>query len=225
MTNPFDDDLYKNDLIIQMVATKKYMIFRDGIDAFNRSYNISWDSVNVYGRQDSIQTYQATGEVINLTWPLKPGTDPETFDEQLRAILALGKFVRPQYNTEVLKSESGIELGRRSSIIEAPLLYIRYRNLIVEEYSPDGLGTKLLIAPSSLSVDYGDRAREVEVGNRGKLIVPKRIVISLSGAVINTEPKYYSPESTVVVPDEDSSGTGGQDTDQQAGNEKNIIGQ
>ena len=87
--NPFSEN--KNDLIIQMVANGKYLIFRDGIDNFDRSYSVQWESVNVYGRQDAIQTYQSTGETVNLSWPLKPGTNPAEYNDQLEAILALGK--------------------------------------------------------------------------------------------------------------------------------------
>ena len=65
MTNPFDEN--PNDLVIQMIASGKYLVFRDGIDNFSRSYNINWESVDVFGRQDAIQTYQSTGETINLS--------------------------------------------------------------------------------------------------------------------------------------------------------------
>ena len=87
--DPFTSETHENDLIIQMVATGKYLLFKDGIDSFSRSYNISWESVSVYGRQDAIQTYQSTGETINLTFPLKPGDNPEVFNMQLEALLAL----------------------------------------------------------------------------------------------------------------------------------------
>lgn len=174
MTNPFEDN--PNDLVIQMVATGKYLIFRDGIDDFSRSYNINWESVDVYGRQDSIQTYQSTGETIDLSWPLKPGTDPCRYEDQLKAILALGKFARPQYSN--------------GSIIESPLLRIKFRNLIVQDYP----NTPVLIAPNSITVAYGDRARDVVVGQSTRLVVPKRINISLGGAIINTTPKYYTPK-------------------------------
>lgn len=174
MTNPFEEN--PNDLVIQMVATGKYLIFRDGIDDFSRSYNISWESVDVYGRQDAIQTYQATGETINLSWPLKPGTDPCQYEEKLKAILALGKFARPQYSN--------------GSIIESPLLRIKFRNLIVQDYP----STPVLIAPNSITVTYGDRARDVQVDASTKLVIPKRINITLGGAIINTTPKYYTPK-------------------------------
>ena len=182
VSDPFTSEQHVNDLIIQMVATGKYLIFRDGIDSFSRSYNLNWDSVSVYGRQDAIQTYQSTGETINLDFPLKPGDNPDEFNMQLDALLALGKFVRPFYS------------GGR--IVEAPLLRIRYRNLIVEEYN-GGKGTPVIIAPTSVSVNYGDRARDVlapGTTNR-KLIVPKGIAIGLGGAVINVDQKYYDEDS------------------------------
>lgn len=177
--NPFTSGDHENDLIIQMVATGKYLIFRDGIDSFDRSYNISWDSVNVYGRQDAIQTYQSTGETINLSFPLKPGDTPDVFNMQLEALLALGKFARPLYSD-------------KGQIKESPILKIRYRNLIVEDLNK-GVGTPLWIAPTSISINYGDRARNViapDSKNR-KLIVPKRISVSLGGAIINVEERYY----------------------------------
>jgi hypothetical protein len=189
--NPFAE--YPDDLVIKMVATNRYMVFYDGIDSFDRSYSLAWDSVNVYGRQDAIQTYQSTGETISLSWPLKPGTDPDVFNYQLEALLALGKFVRPLYGKQ----------NDTERIIEAPLLLIKYRNLIVEEYS-GGTGTELLIAPSSLSVNYGDRAREVST-TQGNLLVPKRILISLSGVVINQSKKYYDvPVEFTPPPDSDT---------------------
>ena len=123
--NPFAE--YPDDLVIKMVATNRYMVFYDGIDSFDRSYSLAWDSVNVYGRQDAIQTYQSTGETISLSWPLKSGTDPDVFNYQLEALLALGKFVRPLYGKQ----------NDTERIIEAPLLLIKYRNLIVEEYRHD----------------------------------------------------------------------------------------
>ncbi len=179
MANPFDT--YPDDLVIQMIATGKYLLFRDGIDSFNRSYNINWESIDVYGRQDAIQTYQSTGESISVSWPLKPGTQVEEYTQQLKAILALGKFARPYYSD--------------GSIIESPLLRIKYRNLIIQDY-PD---TPLLIAPNSITVDYGDRAREVErsMGEAvNNIIVPKRINITLNGMVINTTRKYYKKDSS-----------------------------
>jgi len=115
--DPFTSEAHQNDLIIQMVATGKYLLFKDGIDSFSRTYNISWESVSVYGRQDAIQTYQSTGETINLTFPLKPGDNPEVFNMQLEALLALGKFARPFYSGGRIK--------------ESPILKIRYRNSIV----------------------------------------------------------------------------------------------
>ncbi len=177
--DPFNAEEYQNDLIIQMVASQKYLIFKDGIDSFDRSYSINWDSVNVYGRQDAIQTYQSTGETINLNFPVKPRDNPDEFNHQLDALLALGKFARPFY------SDSG-------KIMESPILKIRFRNLIVEEYN-GGSGTPLWIAPTGISVNYGDRARDILAPNsvKRKLVVPKRVVISINAAVINVDKKYY----------------------------------
>jgi len=179
-TDIFEEHKNKNDLIIKMVASGKYLRFSEGIDSFSRSYSVQWDSVNVYGRQDAIQTYQSTGETISLSWPVKPDEENDFYEQQLKAILALGKFIRPLYS-----------YGGR--ILEAPLLEIRYRNLIVEDYDTR---KPILCAPSSIEVNYGDRARNITTSDGNRLILPKRINISLSATIINRTEKFYKKETS-----------------------------
>ena len=44
------------------------------LETFGINYDIQWDSVNVYGRQDAIQSYKATGQTISFSFPYAPKT-------------------------------------------------------------------------------------------------------------------------------------------------------
>ena len=74
----------------------------------------------------------------------------------------------------------------------------------MEEYTDSGPGTPLLIAPTSIGVNYGDRARDIQSSTGSKILLPKRINISLSGMVINRQPKYYTPRSPSLARAQDN---------------------
>ena len=79
------------------MAKYKIYSFPDGssplefssLETFGLSYDIQWDSVNVYGRQDAIQSYKATGQTLNFSFPYAPNTG-DTDDESLK----LQKFLK-----------------------------------------------------------------------------------------------------------------------------------
>ena len=170
------------------------------LESVSLDYDISWESIPVYGRQDAIQTYKTTGQTISMTVA-------KTFKKakQFKTLISnLNKFSRPVY-------EDGV-------IVRSPLWKVTLLggNGYVE--------TPLVIAPTSVSVDYGDRLRKIEslrfdagasVNTRNKNIaavfgkiksIPKRVSISISGVVINTEESYLSfstaldPSGPIVEP-------------------------
>ncbi len=139
--------------------------------------DISWESVSVYGRQDAIQSYKTTGQTISLT-VAKTFSTAEAFKTVLNN---LNKFSRPLY-------EGGV-------IARSPLwkITILGGNGYVE--------TPVVIAPNSVSVDYGDRLRKI-AAVRGSSVsglkdpfgeitsFPKRISVTFGGALINTKLAY-----------------------------------
>ena len=158
-----------------------------GLDSLSRNYDAQWEAVTVYGRKDPIQTYKSTGDTISVSWPL---INPSP--EELSSLLQFGRqFTRPTYNLE-------------GNIIEAPLLKL--------EFPVDSNGKlsaapwlNVIIAPTSLSFDFGDRARLIAqtinraiiasdgssspelkdvIVSSGAGMLPEKVLISLSGPVI-----------------------------------------
>jgi hypothetical protein len=160
------------------------------LESVSLDYDIGWESVSVYGRQDAIQSYKTTGQTISLTV-----AQTFTSAQQFKNLLAtLNKFSRPIYENDLIS---------RSPLWSIKLL--------------DGNGyieTPIVIAPNSVSVDYGDRLRKI-AAVRGSAVdtsattgdifgkiesFPKRVSISIGGAVINTKRQYSRSDSGPVEP-------------------------
>jgi len=160
------------------------------LESVSLDYDISWESISVYGRQDPIQSYKTTGQTISIT-VAKTFTKASDFKNVVKA---LNQFARPIY-------EDG-------NIARAPLWKITLL---------DGNGyveSPLVIAPNSLNVDYGDRLRKIAavrgnagVGGFGDDVFgqitdsfPKRISVSFGGALINTTRQYTLLGSSARTP-------------------------
>jgi hypothetical protein len=161
------------------------------LESVSLDYDMSWESVPVYGRQDAIQSYKTTGQTISISVA-------KTFKNasQFKTLIQnLNKFSRPIY-------ENGV-------IVRSPLWQITLLggNGYVE--SP------FVIAPTSISVDYGDRLRKIEalrlnpgskgVNNVGNIFGnisshPKRVSVSIGGVLINTKRQYTSLGSSAPTP-------------------------
>jgi len=160
------------------------------LESVSLDYDIGWESVSVYGRQDAIQSYKTTGQTISLTV-----AQTFTSAQQFKNLLAtLNKFSRPIYENDLIS---------RSPLWSIKLL--------------DGNGyieTPIVIAPNSVSVDYGDRLRKI-AAVRGSAVdttgagddifgkiekFPKRVSISIGGAVINTKRQYSRFDSGPAAP-------------------------
>jgi len=160
------------------------------LESVSLDYDIGWESVSVYGRQDAIQSYKTTGQTISITV-----AQTFNFSYEFKNLLAtLNKFSRPIYENELIS---------RSPLWSIKLL--------------DGNGyieTPIVIAPNSVSIDYGDRLRKI-AAVRGSAVdtsaktgdifgkiesFPKRVSISIGGAVINTERQYSRFDSGPAAP-------------------------
>jgi hypothetical protein len=161
------------------------------LESVSLDYDIGWESVSVYGRQDAIQSYKTTGQTISITVA-------QTFNSTLQfkgLLTTLNKFSRPIYENELIS---------RSPLWSIKLL--------------DGNGyveTPIVIAPNSVSVDYGDRLRKI-AAVRGSSVdastttgdifgkiedsFPKRVSVTFGGAVINTKRQYSRFDSGTTAP-------------------------
>ena len=157
------------------------------LDSFSVSYDISWDSVPIYGRQDSIQSYKSTGQTVTFAVMVnspQPG-GKETPGSAPWIIKNLNKMLRPSYSNNIIN--------------QSPLLRVDIGTIDNPYYSTPGF----VLAPSSVSVDYGDRGRLVQQSiygsgvdpNANLDVLPEKMLITFSGPIINLETVYRAASS------------------------------
>ena len=171
------------------------------VESVSIDYNMSWESIPVYGRQDAIQSYKTTGQSLSVQVATeiaasniggKEFTDVEYFRFILKTLNSLS---RPVYEGDV--------------IAQSPLWRVQLFTDI--EGVGQGYATgqnDVIIAPQSLGVDYGDRIRKIDALRAGNLAdvdfgdiadaVPKRLAINFSGPIINTKPVFISRGRTTA---------------------------
>ncbi len=171
-------------------------------DTFTISYDIQWDSVSVYGRQDHIHTYKTTGQTVGFSFPIKPVTKKEKKALGSGLTVAditkrLAELTRPYYRDNTPKISPILKV----SLIEGSSFY---------------LGGPFLMAPTSVSIDYGDRLRNIQsqiYGSGGSVrgdvldgqtidgqtIKPAKMLITFSGAIIHQDVIYRNFDTKKVL--------------------------
>ena len=154
-----------------------FMDFKS-LDSVSIGYDLSWDSVSVYGRQDPIHSYKATGETLSFGVVYNPETGEEIGDMMEK----LGQLTRPVYYNNVIQ--------------QSPLWYVKILDNVIYSKS------NFIFVPFSVNVDFGDRIRSIEQtiygkgGNFGSVELkpgntfPKKILITFNGPIISNSPKY-----------------------------------
>ena len=180
---------------------------KHGIDSFSISYDIAWDSVSVYGRQDPIQQYQTTGEVLSVTFPLLSGDkgigDYTNLAKLTETVNTISQLARPIYN----KIYKGVQVINTSPLIELFIMNTDWnligRNTFARNNTSKLWGGKIyIIAPTNINIDFGDRSRTISSFTEGGATLgpgfgpeleeslPKKCLVTLSGPIISTEIKY-----------------------------------
>jgi hypothetical protein len=174
------------------------------VESISISYDMSWESIPVYGRQDAIQNYKTTGQTLSAQVAMViddgatlGGKKYDTVALFRYTLKSLNSLARPVYEGDV--------------IVQSPLWKVM---LFPDLTGNVGLGyaegqNEVVIAPQSISVDYGDRLRKIDalrgasigdldfenmsLDEEGESIaLPKRLAISFSGPIINTKPVFIN---------------------------------
>jgi len=190
-----------------------FLVGLSGLDSFSISYSIEWEGVSVYGRQDPIQSYKSSGETMSLTFPLVEGKDYQgtkkvTALDSLNIWLErISKLCRPIYQGGAIK--------------QSPLVLVvvganeTYLNSTGVETTAQFGGAPYIVAPTSLSIDFGDRARTISAFTQGggaqstnvaaskasmklgaKGIVPSKVLVTFSGAILYPDRRYLTIAAT-----------------------------
>jgi hypothetical protein len=154
------------------------IIFKAFITSFSENYASSWQTQQVYGRVDPIQTYQSTTRTINLGWKLVANDLSEAEDNFANA-KALSGMLYPGYESRA---------GGANTISTGPLLRIKFMNLINGSKGGGGFfgrgGKGLLGTTSGFNIDPDFNEGFFDPGIE---IFPKVINISTTFTVLHEE--------------------------------------
>ena len=95
--------------------------FKAFVTQFEDAYSSEWNSENVHGRMDPIQTFQHTGRQISLGFDVVAGSYPEAIENMERISLLL-QMLYPSYEGE----------GGASTINASPYFKLDFMNLAAD---------------------------------------------------------------------------------------------
>ncbi len=88
------------------------------VTSYSDDYSSEWESEQVYGRPDAIQTFKNTSRTINLSFVV-PSSGLREARENLAKASKMMRFLYPTYDT----------IGSATTIVKPPLLRMRFVNL------------------------------------------------------------------------------------------------
>jgi hypothetical protein len=129
----------QGELIIQSMITLEQLSFAAFLSGFSQSFKSSWNTENVYGRNDPIATFQGTVRSFSLSFDI-PSPNLEAAKESLSHCNKLMQFLYPAYNDVQIQplhatvKKGGVQkpppISGGRIISHAPLVKVRFANLI-----------------------------------------------------------------------------------------------
>jgi len=105
-------------------GSKQYVRFKAFITDYKDDFAVTWNSEQVYGRNDPIMTFQNTVRTLNLSWEVPSADEVEGLDNLKRAA-QLMRFCYPTYE----------DSGNANTISKPPLLRIKFKNFMKKSKS------------------------------------------------------------------------------------------
>lgn len=103
--------------------------FKAYLATFVDNYKSQWDSEDVYGRNDPIETFQNTKRTISLGWKV-PSYSPEEARLHMEKCSLLSRMTYPGYAKQAI--------GNALALSKAPLFKLKFANLI-HDGNTDGI--------------------------------------------------------------------------------------
>lgn len=162
------NDLYDATSIeVHHLLTDKIVRFKSFVTSFSDDHQAQWSEESVYGRMDSMATFQSTKRLITITFDV-PSYSEEEAVSNLRNMNLIKQFLYPLYE------DTGVKAGNALAISSSPLVRVKYANLITNNVDP-GLGLLCLLK----GITYNP---VLDTGTHG----------SIGAAVYNLIAKQYS---------------------------------
>jgi len=174
-------DLYANQfanfISFQSTISNTFIKFKAMLTQFEDQFSSEWNSEQVYGRNDPIQTFRNTTRTISIGWDAPAASYTEAITNMLNAA-ELVRMLYPAYKNR----------GSVSTINKSPMIQVRFRNLI------EGMNGKQLLVTldgitfsPDLEAGWFDRDEDVAsaFGQTEKQLVPKLLKFSCTMTVLH----------------------------------------
>jgi len=182
--------------------------FQAILKTYNETYTSNWTPVSVFGRGDPIQNFQGTQRSLSLSWEVVAfSLDGQTSAENNMAKCStLARMLYPQYT----------DVGNASTISKAPLIKLRFSNLIYDgnqTYGASAATTGLLGVITSLTWTPNLDSGFLDPDTR---LYPKVIDLNINYNVLHQHPLgwqsagEFSWDKTQAAMDDLASGEGTQ---------------
>jgi len=161
--------------------------FKAFITDFSDNYTSNWNEENVYGRSDPIAIYQGTKRVISFSWDVVAASLGEALFN-MKEIETLIKMTYPNYSAGA---------GGATSISSAPLIKVKFVNLITDVSKMSSNGAISTVATSGLvgkidGVNYKPKLDDGVFQGSGNMIYPKVVSLSCAFTVFHVHPLGWS---------------------------------
>lgn len=194
-------NLKKQLLKFEHIASGQKISFQAFLDSYSESYASNYNSTDVFGRMDSIKTFQNTKRTLTLGWVLASNSYDES-EENLLRCQRLVQMLYPVY--EDLYGEAGISA---TAMKAPPLVRVKLMNLVrdvsTKKDSPrgfeDGSGIGLIVTISSLGYNP-DISNGTFDDPRPGVAFPKIIRLSMQCEVMHSHPLGFVQRGKNVAP-------------------------
>lgn len=174
-------DSYANSFenFIQFTSTisRDSVKFKAFLTNFEDQFSSEWNSEQVYGRNDPIQTFKNTTRTISIGWDTPAASVVEGRDNMIRASKLI-RMLYPGYENH----------GSVSTINRAPLIRVKFRNLIKNYSNKSLLVTidSINFAPD-LEAGWFDKDTSFNAGDPSDQLMPKLLKFSCTLTVLHTK--------------------------------------
>ena len=171
-----------------MIDTGLKIQFIAYLESLSQDFNSTWNSEQVYGRNDDIATFQGTKRSYSISWTL-PAKNLDEAKANLGNCGGLVKMLYPQYNTDRTQLGGAVVSQNALSLSKSPLIRLKFANLIINSIDNAGLlgyVTNLNWAPSL----------EMGMFSSNGEFYPKVIRLSINFNVLHEHHLGFSKSST-----------------------------
>ena len=173
---------------IDSIPTGETVTFMAFLTDFQDSFASTWESEDVYGRMDPIQTFKGTTRTISLAWDLVASSHQEAKDN-MKYCSKLFKMLYPTYEGTTMKA--------------SPLVRMKFANLITNAASTSTSASSAESGGLTGTIDGFTYAPDLEQGffEEGAAVYPQTLALECTFIVAHTHDLGWKTEGGSRFPD------------------------